>query len=42
VDAALWTIDAAEEFWGERRSLLADSFNDFVRSALPLRRMGDG
>lgn len=38
-DSALWRIDMAEAFWEERRKLLAESFNDFVRKALPQRRI---
>jgi hypothetical protein len=38
-DNALWAIDCADEFWCERRQLLADSFNEFVRESLPHRRM---
>jgi hypothetical protein len=38
-DAALWRIDRAESFWAARRELLATSFNEFVRKALPQRRV---
>jgi hypothetical protein len=38
-DSELWRIDRAEEFWQSRRELLAGSFNEFVRDALPQRRM---
>ena len=38
-DSALWKIDQAEAFWAARRVLLAASFNEFVREALPERRI---
>ncbi|HKO44857.1 MAG TPA: DUF262 domain-containing protein [Pyrinomonadaceae bacterium] len=38
-DRSLWSIDSAEEFWQERRELLADSFNDYIRKSLPARRL---
>jgi len=38
-DSALWRIDKAEIFWKERRKLLADSFNQYVKAALPERRI---
>ena len=38
-DASLWGIDHASEFWAERRRLLSQAFNEFVRSALPQRRV---
>jgi hypothetical protein len=38
-DESLWRVDRAAEFWAERRALLADAFNDFLREALPRRRM---
>jgi hypothetical protein len=41
-DQSLWAIDRAEDFWIARRALLADSFNDFVREALPTRRLSFG
>jgi hypothetical protein len=37
-DKDLWSIDQAEEFWKARRELLAESFNEYVREALPGRR----
>jgi hypothetical protein len=40
VDPALWAISEADQFWEERRSLLADAFNDFIRDSLPQRRLG--
>jgi len=42
VDQSLWAIDRAEEFWGDRREMLADSFNDFLRESFPKRRLGSG
>lgn len=38
-DRSLWTVDRAEEFWRYRRDLLAESFNDYIRKALPSRRL---
>jgi hypothetical protein len=38
-DSALWRIDQAESFWEARRELLAKSFNEYVREALPQRRI---
>jgi len=38
-DSALWRIDQADAFWHARRELLAGSFNQFVREALPQRRL---
>lgn len=39
LDSSLWTIDSAEQFWNERRGLLAGAFNDFLRKSLPGRRI---
>jgi hypothetical protein len=39
LDQSLWQIDRAEDFWAARRDLLAASFNDFLRSAFPQRRL---
>jgi hypothetical protein len=39
-DSELWLIDRADDFWAERAELLAEAFNDFVRQALPGRRVG--
>jgi hypothetical protein len=36
----LWTVERADDFWGERRQLLAASFNEFLAEALPGRRLG--
>ncbi len=38
-DEKLWRIDASEEFWEQRRISLADAFNDFLRVALPRKRL---
>jgi len=38
-DRKLWLTDRAEEFFKARRELLAESFNDYVRSSLPGRRV---
>jgi hypothetical protein len=37
-DKDLWSIDRSEEFWDARRELLAESFNEYMREALPGRR----
>jgi len=42
LDKSLWQIDRAEEFWKHRRELLAEAFNDYLREALPGRRVGTG
>jgi len=39
-NSQLWTIAKAKQFWHARRVLLASSFNDFLRDALPGRRVG--
>jgi hypothetical protein len=39
IDSALWRIDQADVFWQARRELLAESFNEYVREALPQRRI---
>lgn len=36
---SLWSIDNAEAFWAARRELLAASFNDFLKEALPQRKV---
>lgn len=41
-DPSLWAINRAEEFWKERRILLAESFNEFLKDALPGRRLANG
>jgi hypothetical protein len=38
-DRHLWAIDRAEDFWDARRSLLAESFNDFLKRSLHGRRL---
>jgi hypothetical protein len=38
-DRHLWAIDEAEKFWGARRALLENSFNEFLKGALPGRRL---
>jgi hypothetical protein len=38
-DSHFWTIDEADHFWSARRTLLADSFNEFLKDALPGRRV---
>jgi hypothetical protein len=37
-DQSLWDVNRADEFWAQRRKLLADALNDYLRSALPKRR----
>ncbi len=37
-DQQLWAVDRAEEFWEARRTLLADSLNEFLKGSLPGRR----
>jgi hypothetical protein len=39
LDETLWRVKQAEEFFGARRELLVDSFNEFVREALPERQL---
>jgi hypothetical protein len=41
LDQSLWSIEHAEDFWEARRELLAESFNEFLREALPSRRLGN-
>jgi len=38
-DRDLWSIDRAADFWEARRDLLSESFNEFLRAALPDRRL---
>jgi hypothetical protein len=38
-DEDLWRVDRAEDFWAARRELLAESFNEFLASCLPARRL---
>ena len=37
-DANLWLVERAEDFWKARRNILTESFNEYVREALPGRR----
>jgi uncharacterized protein DUF262 len=39
LDERLWRIDRAEEFWQQRRTLLAKGFNGFLRKMLPGRQV---
>lgn len=39
LDKKLWSVEAAPQFWAERRTLLADAFNEFVRGMLEKRRI---
>jgi hypothetical protein len=39
LDPALWHIEEADKFYAARRALLAESFNEFVREALPGRHL---
>lgn len=39
LDASLWDVDKADEFWAARRVLLAEAFNGFLREMLPGRRI---
>jgi hypothetical protein len=39
IDPALWRIKRSDAFFAARRKLLADSFNDFLRGALPNRKL---
>jgi hypothetical protein len=41
-DSHLWAIDQADQFWEGRRALLAESFNEFLKDALPGRRVAAG
>ncbi len=38
-DPKLWQVDRAKDFWAARRELLAQAFNDHLRSKLPNRRV---
>ena len=38
-DKATWAVERAQEFWSNRRRLLSESFNEFIRQALPDRRL---
>jgi hypothetical protein len=39
LESRLWRIKLAEPFFTARRTLLAKSLNDFVKKALPGRRL---
>ncbi len=39
MDEVLWDVDRAEDFWRERRRLLAAAFNEYLRATLPGRRV---
>lgn len=39
LDRALWTVEAAQQFWEQRRSLLATAFNSYVKTMLDKRRI---
>jgi hypothetical protein len=41
-DETLWNIERGAEFWAARRELLAASFNEFLQTALPQRRLSTG
>jgi hypothetical protein len=41
-DRDLWAIDEAKQFWKARQALLAGSFNEFLKDALPGRRLARG
>lgn len=38
-DPGLWFVESAPEFWQTRKELLAEAFNEFVREALPNRKL---
>jgi len=39
LDESFWAVKRAEDFWAARRELLAESFNEFIKSAIPQRRL---
>lgn len=39
LDSTLWRVSEAGAFFATRRALLAESFNEFVREALPNRKL---
>jgi hypothetical protein len=41
LDERLWRKSSCEEFWRQRRELLASAFNDYLRKMLPGRRVDD-
>jgi hypothetical protein len=38
-ESILWSTDKADAFWRERRRLISESFNDYIREKLPLRHL---
>lgn len=42
LDPDLWSIERAHDFWEARRVMLAEAFNEFIREALPNRRVLTG
>jgi hypothetical protein len=41
-DVSFWAIEHADKFWHARRALLAESFNEFLKDALPGRKLVTG
>ena len=39
VDRSLWEVSRADEFWNKRQELLAQAFNDYLKSAFSKRRL---
>ena len=39
LDKNLYSVENAEDFWEARRELLAAGFNEFLKAALPKRRL---
>jgi hypothetical protein len=37
-DKGLWSVNRSAEFWAKRQELLADAFNDYLKSAFAERR----
>jgi hypothetical protein len=37
-DRDLWNVNRSAEFWAKRQELLADAFNDYLKSAFARRR----
>jgi hypothetical protein len=37
----LWSVEQSEQFWSQRQTLLAHAFNDFLKAAMPTRRLQD-
>ena len=40
IDESIWKVDAAQEFWDNRRDLLSVAFNEFLKTSFPDRRLG--